>query len=435
MTHPNTPPNRSPGRRPAARFIAPTLLLLTLAGGCAGPNMAAEQPIEAGPLAVPSFKRDWASTLTLKDDEVDRLYVREGLLFVYTKTGTSFVLDRTNGTVTQMNVVPGGNYRLRAPVLLKDYIVYPTTSQFEIWDRRGQKVRTIDLKASIRSEAVGEQNAIYLNVDLPGGARIRKYDLVNNPTGRVSWELLAYRGVSISSAPAFNSGIVYAGDEDGRVYAVSSDARASVWPISNGIYGATFDARARVTADVQADDSGVYIPTLGTGVLYCIQRVSGQVKWQWFGTGPLDKTPVVTADSVYQPDPTLGIVALNKVDDQEIKQPQYNRSPRWNRDDLTQILAEDDKYTYALRKDGVILALDKKTGETQFTSRRKDFAAYATNTAKDGMIYAATRFGRVLGIKPVLQSGQVGELVWSAPPPGGIDETTLAMVPATAGER
>ena len=83
---------------------------------------------------------------------------------------------------------------------------------------------------------------------------------------------------------------------------------------------------------------------------------------------------------------------------------------RWERTDVAQVLSQDDKYTYVVRKDNVIAALDKKSGEAQFTSRRKDFAAYASNP-KDGTVYAATKGGRIVAVKAVLTPGQVGELV------------------------
>ena len=123
---------------------------------------------------------------------------------------------------------------------------------------------------------------------------------------------------------------------------------------------------------------------------------------------------MLTSDSVYQIDPHRGMLAINKIDDPDIKKPQFNREKglgvRWERTDVAQVLAQDDKYTYVVRKDNVIAALDKKSGEAQFTSRRKDFAAYASNP-KDGTVYAATKGGRIVSIKPVLTPGQAGELV------------------------
>jgi outer membrane protein assembly factor BamB len=317
---------------------------------------------------------------------------------------------------------------MRPPVLLKDRVIYATTNELTVFTRQGVQLAPIDLGAAFRSDAVGYKNAVFVAIDSPsGGSRVEKVEITANesldpraPSGIVKWELQASRG-GISAAPAVHADVVYAGSEAGLVYAVSVDTREPIWPIENGIFGQTFDTNgAPVAADLIADDTGLYCPTAGEGKLYCLNRITGQVKWQYFGSGPLTTAPVVTADTVYQLDPNRGMVALNKLEDPEDKEPQYNRKPRWALRDVRQILSQDDKYTYAVRKDGVILALDKRTGRTEFTSRRKDFQAFATNTGydaahstykQDGAIYAATKGGRVLQIKPVLEAGQVGELV------------------------
>ena len=48
-----------------------------------------------------------------------------------------------------------------------------------------------------------------------------------------------------------------------------------------------------------------------------------------------------------------------------------------------------------------------------FTNRRRDLVAFASNPRdKDGMIYASTRDGQVVAIRPVLRPGDVGETAW-----------------------
>ena len=52
--------------------------------------------------------------------------------------------------------------------------------------------------------------------------------------------------------------------------------------------------------------------------------------------------------------------SINKLEDQDVHAPQFQRQiehgARWERKDLKQVLAQDDKFTYALRNDGTILA-------------------------------------------------------------------------------
>jgi outer membrane protein assembly factor BamB len=443
VTHASRSPRvANPSRvraRSACRFVAWAASAAALVGvagglaGCAGTPPAIERAGDPEPLPVPSLARAWATHLELKKDQVDRLFVQGDMLFVYTKNGTSYVMSRDSGAIRHVDEVPGGNYRLHPPVVLTNSIVYPTTSTLEVFSLAGGLERTIDLGASIHTDAVGDKTAVYVVLDMPNGTRLRKLDLTKAyPVPE--WDLAPW-GQAFAGAPAVHTDVAYAADAQGLVYAVSAEDRKAFWNMENAQYGQTFDARAPVVADVKADDAGVYVATLGAGRLYCLNRISGQVKWQYTGSAALETSPVVTADTAYQSDPNRGIVAINKLDDPEIRTPQFNREPgkgvRWERKDLKQILAQDDKHTYALRTDGVIVVLDKKTGETQFTSRRKDLAAYATNT-KDGVIYGATKEGRVLAIKAVLTQGQVGEVVWNDEPIGPAAAPALAMGPAVS---
>lgn len=404
--------------------VAGALPVVSGCGSAHETESAAERAPQ--PLPVPSFGRKWATELELRGaDEVTELHLADDLLLAYTKTGKSYVMKRENGDIQHIDAVEGGAARMRPPVVLKDFIVYPTTSTLVVFDRKGSHLRTIDEAAPIRADVVGVRSSIFVTVDLPRlGPRIRRIDLTQKyivPT----WELAPFTG-GMPSGPAIHTDVLYAATDTGIVYALSTETREPIWPLP----GNTFDAGAGVVADLKADDAGLFVPTLGSGRLYCLNRISGQVKWQWFGSGELTVSPIVTSDSVYQMDPNQGMVAINKNEDLNLKVPQYNRTVghgvRWSRTDVTQILAQDEEHTYALRKDGIILALDKKTGDTLFTSRRKEFSTFATNT-KDGTIYASTRAGRVLGIQANYLPGKVGELVMTDVKTG--ERQTVAMVP------
>ena len=114
----------------------------------------------------------------------------------------------------------------------------------------------------------------------------------------------------------------------------------------------------------------------------------------------------MTSDTVYQYVAGDGLVALDKATGE------YNRKPRWAAKDARQFLAQDGSNAYVRMRDNRIAALDKKTGEVRFTSGRRDLAVFCTNVLKeDGMIYAATKRGRIIAIRPVLKPGSVGEVV------------------------
>jgi outer membrane protein assembly factor BamB len=108
---------------------------------------------------------------------------------------------------------------------------------------------------------------------------------------------------------------------------------------------------------------------------------------------------------VYQYVPGTGLVALPKAEGE------FNRKPRWVAEDATQFLAQDDRNAYVRTKDNRIAARDKRTGEVRFTSQRRDFTVFGTNPKEDGIVYAGTKGGRVVAIRPVLKPGSVGEVV------------------------
>src|SRR5207248_5564763 len=190
------------------------------------------------------------------------------------------------------------------------------------------------------------------------------------------WELMSSHGNSLSSAPAFHAGVVYAAFEDGEVYPVNADNRQPIWATSTGQTYRTFGP---VVAALRADDYGVYIPSTDSK-LYCVDRTSGKGKWTYFAGVSLRTPPEITATMVYLPVAGRGIVAIDKINGPAI------REPRWICKDAVKLVSEDEKYAYFNRADNIIIAIDKQTGEQRFTSKRNDLVAFATNT-KDGIIY------------------------------------------------
>jgi outer membrane protein assembly factor BamB len=136
--------------------------------------------------------------------------------------------------------------------------------------------------------------------------------------------------------------------------------------------------------------------------LYCIDRASGRLKWQYFAGTPLRTQPVVTADAVYQFVPGKGLVAIDKTTGKDF------REPLWVAPAAGRFLSQDDKNVYVRSAEGNVAALDRKTGEPKFKSRRTDITVFAWPNTKDSTIYAATPKGEVIAIKPVTTPGDHG---------------------------
>lgn len=375
------------------------------------------------PLPKDSFTRQWATELTGgADNPVTALYASDQFVFAYRQDGSSSVMNRTTGQLLHVDTPKDGAHRMHPPVVLKDRIVYPTTTYLDVFDFSGRYVphptRPSDdqegpfsqsLNFVIRSDAVGAGKMLYMGADFADSGRAVEVDM-GRPYVPAVWTLMT-PGASISAAPALLKDAVFVASENGQVAAVQTDTRAPLWSLPNGV----FETGGGVTGNLVADSTGLYIASTDTK-LYCLGVGNGKLKWQYFAGAALREGPVVTKNLVYQHVPGTGLAALEKGVASGIGEKGFDRKPRWVVENGRQFLAEDDQYVYVRTRDNAVEAVDKANGQVRFKSKRPDLAAFATNT-KDGTVFVATAAGRVMAVKPVLQAGSVGELVF-APVPG-----------------
>jgi len=379
--------------------------------GCTHVNEFKDEGVPTpAPVPINSFQLQWSAILEGVHGPITRIYARDTLIFGYTDDGTSYVIDRPTGTILHVETIRHGNEALHPPVVLKDFIVYPTNVSLEIYDRKGNLSRSKNLGYSIRSDAVGSKSYVYLGADYMGGGRLMAID-VNSEYLDHRWALM-FPGSAVSAAPAVMGDIVYAAAENGKIVAVAYDTREPVWTVEGG----TFQTYGAVVADLAADESGVYAASTDTK-LVALNRNNGKVKWQYTSNVELRDAPVLTKDFVFQNVLGVGLAALDK------GAGAYNRSPRWIVPDAVKVLSEDEKYVYVLRTDRAVVALDKQNGKPVFTSNRHDLVTFTTNT-RDGFIFATTTANRMVALAPVLKPGVVGEQAWTPVAPTG---TLLAM--------
>ena len=396
------------------------LLLLALTAlsvvGCA------QKPVPTGktePLSGQTFSRHWATALTPAENApITAVHVLDQYVFAYRADGTSSVMDRDSGRLLHVDTLKGGTVRIRKPVILKDRLVYPTTTYLEVFDRSGRyipyPVRPSDdtskpfsqeLKYAIHSNAAASAKYIFLGGDYLNSGRLVEIDPTRPYTPEM-WTMMAYPKASISSGPVLTKDTVFVATEAGVVSAVTIENREPVW---SSLSNASFGAYAGVTADLVLDETGLYVASNDTK-LYCLNARTGKVLWQYLSGQPLHDAPVTTKETVYQIVPEVGLAAIAKTGSDAKNT--ANRSPLWIAGDAVQFLASDDTYVYVATADHHIAAVSRKTGERKFISRRSDFTFFATNTTPDGMIYASDKYDRVYAVKPILQAGSVGEVVF-----------------------
>lgn len=394
------------------------LLAAVLGAGCAAKTPNGGVPEVPLTLENKSFSRQWATDLRHgNDDPIINVHVTDQFIFAYRQGGTSSVMDRATGRLLHIDEPKESTQRFHPPVVLKDRIVYPTTTYLEVFDFAGRYIphatKVTDeldkpfsqaLKFPIRSDVVGLGKLVFFGADFPGSGRAVEVDMTRPYVPDV-WTLME-PGSSVSAAPALLKDIVYVASDNGKVAAVATDTRDPIWTLEQGVFG-TYGG---IVANLAADQTGLYIPSTDTK-LYCLQRTGGKVKWQFFAGVPLRDGPVLTKDLVFELVRGTGLVALDKIEVATAKNPTYNREPRWVASNATQLVSEDDTYVYVRTTKNQILALDKKTGQPKFSSRRNDLAAFGINTKGDGIVYVGTTEGLVIAVKPVLTPGQVGEIV------------------------
>jgi outer membrane protein assembly factor BamB len=301
--------------------------------------------------------------------------------------------------------------RLMPLVELKNHLVFPSATALEVYDNTGAFEQSIKLERPLRSNVSGDGDMIFFGSAGPHGGLVEGYD-VSVPYAPQKWEFLTYDGADVTSGTAVYSGVVYSGSEKGEIDAVTVQ-RAQIWDTDHGnflVYGPIF-------ADLVADEAGLYVASRDYS-LYCVNRTTGKLKWQYFTGAPLSDAPVTTSDSVYQMVPGKGLAAVDKI------LGPFNRTPRWIHPTASQFLSQDEKYVYladprgeseiSKRTQYAIIAVDKLTMKLAFESDHKDFTVFGTNR-KDGTIFAGYDDGKIFAIKPVLKAGQIGELVMSSP--------------------
>lgn len=415
MNQPHSSSLRRPVRRIAARLLAAlgaSLLpaCFAVVGGCAQPNPPTSAIVKPIELPVGSFMAKWRADLQFqqKDDVVTELYVRDELIFAYTKSHTVYAIDKETGTLRSVTQPTSAENHLFPPVVLKEFVVYPTILTLYVYDRKGHFLKAVRPRdIAIGTRAVGAGTRVFFGGDSVGGGRAVSMDLNGSQYQNASenWKLLTMGG--LSGAPVFQQGFVYIGDRKGNVYAVNAESCAPIWPLESKDTGRedhVFGTDGAIEADMKADDFGVYVASLDSK-FYCLDRISGRVKWQYYGDLPLRHSPDVSASTVYLFVDGRGLVAMDK---QNTDPKQYNRTARWVMPDGRGVLGEDDKYTYVHRGDGAVVAVDKATGLPQYTTKKR-YGVFGAN-AKGGVSFVATPDGHVFAATLNLKPGAPGEV-------------------------
>jgi hypothetical protein len=356
--------------------------------------------------AVPatSFVKQWQADVDLHHDEISALYVQGDQLIAYTKDNGGYWLSADGGALEAFNKIAPHDLTVHPPVTLTDRTAIPTSASIETYDKVGKHLDSYSRPNAIQTDAAVIGNSLFTGVAYPGSGRLARLDV----TGNIDpvWEL--WMPFGMRSAPATFGDAVFAASMDGAVWAVTIN-REAVW---TQLPDNVFKTDNTITANLAVDDYGLYVPSQDKK-LYCLERGTGKIKWSFYAGMPLFDQPIVIGNVVYQLVPGSGLVALSKT------QGNATRTALWTQPLAKQVLASDSQYLYVRFDPGVIVALDKATGQPQFRSQRESFDVFATNL-NSPLIYAATKDGHILAVRPILRPGTVGEIVMLETPLSGL---------------
>lgn len=374
-----------------------TAAVAVLVGLAAGTGCARKPEAPVSPVSVVaerSFIREWEVDLGLpRGVEVVKLHTVGDFLFAYTSDQCSYVLDKRTGRLVTIHVIRGLG-EILPPITNGSVFAYPISTTVQVFGADGKLERTVQLSSPVRSTGVALGETLLIGVVGLNGGRIRAIDK-NRQFDTAPWEVLTFG--AILAAPQAYDGTAFFATESGRIYAVNENG-APVWPLERGYFQG-----GGVLADLAVDGQGLYVASTDTR-LFVLDRATGRVQWQYFSGQPLYDAPIPVDEVVFLPVRRQGLVALANGTEGA-----FTRKPLWVARDAMKLLATDNDFAYVVLRGNGLGALSKKTGSVVFRSAPTNLDVYVTNPVEGGLLYGATKGGRLLAIRPVTRAGVVGE--------------------------
>lgn len=375
-----------------------TLMAAALMGGCRSKEYVMREPEVVPP---GSFIRNWTADTGFDSEDIKGFYFVNDMLFVYGPKNDIAAFDTAGGLKFRMRIGKPGDL-VGVPMVQAERVIFPTSAAIEIVSREGIRRKTINLPQPLRSPPVAVDEMVYAGIDSEQGGRIGAISLDRPYGSPYIWTRIA-RGV-VRTQPALFENVLYFANENGEVISITNDPTL-LWPRNDEMPDSVFKTDGRIVAAIRVDESGVYVPSTDSK-LYCLDPITGKIRWEYFAGTPLKQSPVPTADTVYIYVDGKGLVALDK------KQPGRYPEARWSNPEALRLLADDAKLAYVLTESNHVAALDKKTGAQQFATERDDFAAAVAHiNPKDSTLFVITSDGKLVSMRAVTRAGVVGSLV------------------------
>ncbi len=227
-------------------------------------------------------------------------------------------------------------------------------------------------------------------------------------TGEKKWEYKVDSG--FIAAPAVRKGLVYIGDYDGRFYCLEAGSGKLKWG---------FDTKAEIDASANFYQGNVLVGSQDA-TLYCLKSDTGELVWQHQIEDQIRCTPTVVEDRVFLAgcDGKLHIVDLT--DGKTVAQVEIGAPTG-----VTPAVLGDRVYFGT--ENGDFFGINWRSAEVEWTFQSQVGAqAYRSSAAvQEGLVTVGARSKRVYGLDP-----KTGQELWSFAAKKRIDSS-----PVIVGER
>jgi len=310
-----------------------------------------------------------------RDRILKRIFYNNGSIYALSDRNQLFALDAETGNLLWSRQLPAplavcsevNFYENDLLLVISDTMLHIRHTDGEVLLEQKFKfaVTTNAARTALAYFAGGNDNNFYC-LDFADGTTNWRNVCQAKPTGRVA--------VDVNK--------VFFVTEDHKLYVSNTDRRNRLWQ---------HQAFGRLVG-VVVDERFCYLPS-GDTVLYCFDKVLGDLQWKYLAGGVLAELPVVTESGVYQYVEQKSLLCLEQQADS------VNGKLRWELDRGRSLLSENGDISYCLTLDNEIAVMDNITRKAIKRFFVPGVDLFVQNDV-DSRIILASAEGRVLVLGP-----------------------------------
>lgn len=416
-----------------ATWLPVWMTLVAVMAGCAPQIPPPDELAQCQALAGAHLGVYWQVDLALEGDEtMARLDLLGNDLYCLTSHNRLMALDAARGLWRWTLAAAGPGQRVFAPIHV-DGIAVPTHLAGGAPDKPGLEVTA---KAEPFHAVILNTLSSVLVVDRATGKLAMKLPLdfaastggaaAKDPCGRFLYYLASVDGrchaVDLSRAlslwstdfggairatPVTYGGLLFVADENGVLHAGSGDPSGprGLWDSnqteSEAMHGA-------VLADMHVDERGCFVPCEDNR-LYAFDRTTGKALWPpLVCQGPLRQPPQVGENTIFQYALRDRLYAVDVATGVQ----------RWTMPAgrlVVGIVRDEGSHVYVLDATGDLRVVEEISGQERSSAPITGYAVYLPNVTAPA-IYAASRTGRVVCIRPLAAGSLTAEMLRSGRP-------------------